>query len=70
MPYYQLEWQTVVDMEGVKVTLNYAKGIIINKNEENPDEVARQEAQKIFEGLSEFSATLKKVVHLFQKKEF
>ncbi len=70
MPYYQLEWQTLVDLEGVKVTLNYAKGITINKNEENPDEIAQQEAQKIFEGLPEFSATLKKIVYLFQKKDF
>jgi len=70
MPYYQLEWQTLVDLEGVKVTLNYAKGITINKNEENPDEVAQQKAQEIFDGLSEFSATLKKIVYLFQKKDF
>jgi len=70
MPYYQLEWQTLVDIDGVKITVNYAKGITINKNEENPDEVAQREAQEIFDGLSEFSATLKKVAHLFQKKEF
>ena len=70
MSYYQLEWQKLVTVDGVKVALNYAEGITINRNEENPDEVARQEAQKIFDDLPEFSATLKKIVHLFQKKDF
>ncbi len=70
MPYYQLEWQKIEEVKGRKTTINYAKTIIINDKEKNPDKIAREEAEKIFKKLPEsvFTATLKKVVALLQKE--
>jgi len=68
MPQYRLEWQEEKEVEGVKIVVNYARDIVVSSEEENPDEVARKEAKKIFEELPVFSATLKRVITHFQKK--
>jgi len=39
-------------------------------DEKDPDKIAGREAEEIFENITEFSATLKKIVAHFQKKEF
>ena len=68
MPEYRLEWQEMKEIKGVKIVINYAKDIVVHHTEKDPDKIAKKEAEKIFKELPEFSATLKKIVALFQKE--
>ena len=63
MPEYRLEWQETKEIKGgAKITINLAKDIVISNDEENPDEIAKKWAEKMFKKLPEsiFTATLKK----------
>ncbi len=66
MPEYRLEWQEAKIIQGVKIVINCARVITINKKEPQPDGKAEEEARNIFKELPCFSATLKKIVVLFQ----
>jgi len=70
MPYYRLEWQEKKKIKGVEMAINCAKDFTLSRTEKDPDKMAAKIAEKMFEEIPEFSATLKKIVTNFQKKEF
>ena len=68
MPEYRLEWQEIKEVGEIKITINCAKDITVDRKEKDLDVIAKKEAEEIFEELPIFSATLKKIVAHFQKE--